>query len=782
MALLISVVGGFVLAAAAAGRRTEAAFPGFVAAHGFDAAVYASQPVRLDQLPGVASVIAEAGPYNGQPECDDCTRPIDPTNLTVLTGTSQTLRLVKLISGRWPDPSDPHQALASFTLQQDAGVRIGTVIHVPFYAPSQLSAVADATGAPPKPTGPTVSLRVVGIEASESEFPSGSTASYSLYATPAFARSVLPRIASGYLYLVTLRHGSADLPRFTARANALGVQGVQSQGELVSTVEQSIHPQTVGWWLLAALSAVVGLAVIGQALARQTIVEGGEYPTLTALGAERRQLVMVSMARNVAVGLAGAVGAVVLAAVLSPLTPVGEARIAETSGGIALDPWVLPIGAVGIVVVVFALGIWPAVRASRMGRPDDQPVVSSPSATVARLSSVGAPPSMVIGVRNALQRRSGATTVPVGSALLGTVLAVIALCGTAVFGASLSHLTATPSLYGDAFQLNFSVYPGQSDPGLLASLEHRPGVTGITRGLATEVSVNGSAVGTVAATALRGPLLFSTVSGKLPTGDGQIALGGATMRQVGAHVGSTVSVTVSTPSGGKRTVPFRVVSQVSLPGLGGLVSLANGALFTIHGYEAAVCPPGAGQEACRQSVEGTGEGGILAGVVSGPAGQQVIDHYLDSYRSVITLPVTPTSLVNFGEAVNFPLIFGGILAVFGAATLAHLLVVSVSRRRREIGLLKVLGFVNRQVVTAVGWQASTIALVGVVFGIPLGVVIGRATWKLFATQLGVVPVSVVPVWFVAALAAGVLVVANLLAIGPALAATRSKPGLLLRAP
>ena len=36
IALLISVVGGLVLAAAAAGRRTENAFPRFVAAHGFD--------------------------------------------------------------------------------------------------------------------------------------------------------------------------------------------------------------------------------------------------------------------------------------------------------------------------------------------------------------------------------------------------------------------------------------------------------------------------------------------------------------------------------------------------------------------------------------------------------------------------------------------------------------------------------------------------------------------------------------------------------------------------
>ncbi len=62
-----------------------------------------------------------------------------------------------------------------------------------------------------------------------------------------------------------------------------------------------------------------------------------------------------------------------------------------------------------------------------------------------------------------------------------------------------------------------------------------------------------------------------------------------------------------------------------------------------------------------------------------------MDRYMAEYPSISHQPVAPTSLVNFGEAVNFPLIFGVMLAVFGAATLAHLLVVSVSRRRGRSG-------------------------------------------------------------------------------------------------
>jgi hypothetical protein len=203
-------------------------------------------------------------------------------------------------------------------------------------------------------------------------------------------------------------------------------------------------------------------------------------------------------------------------------------------------------------------------------------------------------------------------------------------------------------------------------------------------------------------------------------------------------------------------------------------------LFTLPGYLAAVCPRGPGQAACETTTRMNGDGGILVSVVPGPRGQAAVDHLVAEYPSFVTLAGPPTSLVNFGEAVNFPLIFGGILAVFGAATLLHLLLVSVARRRREIGLLKVLGFVNHQVASTVAWQATTLALVGIVVGIPLGVAAGGAVWRAFATRLGVIAVSVVPVWLMVAVGVGVVVVANLLAVVPALAATRSKPGVLLR--
>jgi hypothetical protein len=772
---------GFVLAAAAAGRRTESAFPRFAAAYGFDSVAFGLKPVpEIARLPGVSSVTEMVNPAPGQPTCD-CTHPINVTDLTVNIAAASARPAWKLVAGHLPDPSAPDQVLASFTLQQ-SGVHIGSAIRVPFYAPPQLDAIMGATGRPPVPRGPTVVFRVVGIEASEDEFPSGSTPVYNLFATPAFARTVVPRTAVTYEYLVRLRNGPVGLPRLNAefsalrRARLVGYQNANTQAE---AVEASIHPQAIGWWILAVLATLVGLAVIGQALIRQSVSESQDYPTLAAVGAGPRQLAALGMARTLAVGLAGAAGAVLLATALSPLAPVGEARLAEAGTGVVFDTAVLGPGALAVVFAVLAAGLWPSWRAARTMRADNR--VSAPAswAVVTRLAAAGAPPSTLIGVRHALQRRSGGAAVPVGTALLGTALAVTALAGTAVFGASLTHLLGTPSLYGVPFQLNFSsATNGNQD--VLSALRQDKDIARISHGIVTESSINNVDGAGVAATPVRGPLLFSAVSGRLPAGADEIGLGRATMRQIGAHLHSVVRVTVSSPAGGKRTTPFRVVAQIAFPVISGAVELGHGILFTTAGYNRAACPPGPGYARCQQALQDTGNGGILASVVPGVRGQAAIAHYLDANQTVATLPVAPSSLINFGEAVNFPLIFGSMLALFGAATLAHLLVVSVSRRRREIGLLKVLGFVKHQVASTVAWQATTLALAGIAVGAPLGVAAGQVLWRAFATNLGVIPVAVVPSGLIAVLVAGIIIAANLIAAGPGLVATRSEPARLLR--
>lgn len=158
----------------------------------------------------------------------------------------------------------------------------------------------------------------------------------------------------------------------------------------------------------------------------------------------------------------------------------------------------------------------------------------------------------------------------------------------------------------------------------------------------------------------------------------------------------------------------------------------------------------------------------------------MIAHLNSAFQGYTQGPNPPTGLVNFGEAVNFPLIFGIMLAVFGAATLVHLLVVSVGRRRQEMGLLKALGFTKGQIRSTVFWQTATVTVIGIVIGVPVGVAIGRVVWRDFAINVGVVPAPIVKLLLLAALSAGVLAAAALLALAPAVVASRYQPSKLLR--
>jgi hypothetical protein len=781
LSVLVAVAGGFVLAAAVAGRRTDAAIPAFVARHGYDVVVYSAQPLpHPERLPQVASVTQVRAPYSGMPRCPSCHGAFDADDFLVNEVAPGDLpRMVSLLSGRMPDPSNPHEVLASFTLAQANGVRVGSVIRVPMYSPAQLA----GGGSNPRPVlEPT--LRVVGIAAAQTEFPSGASKHYDLYATPAFSAAANQQVALLSLAYLRFAHGAADLARLDARLRSPNVYGTADLDAAADAVQSSIRPQVVGWYVLAGLAALAALAVIGQAAARQAAAERADHPALSALGVRPRQFVLLGLLRALLIGAAGAAGAVVTAVLVSPLTPVGEARIAVTSpASMVFDPVVLPLGALAVLAAVAAVSVWPAVRHARLLHPRPPSAAEPLAAGVGRAAArAGLPAPALIGIRHALLRGRGGQ--PVATALLGTVMAVAALCATAVFGASLANLIATPALYGAPFQAYFASdgTPGSQaavDGPLLASLRKDPAIAQLTLGTFTEINVNGSHVRAIALTPLRGPALVSAVDGREPAGDRDIMLGVATMRASGAQTGQTVQVAVAGPTGVSHQATFRVTGRASLnAGAGGL---GNGAVITLRALLGLECPPGPGQAGCHRTASRGLPYTLLVRAAPGAAGSAALAQHIRQYPDLTYRPAKPTVLVNFGESVSFPLLFGIALSLFGAATMVHLLLVSVSRRRREAGLLKSLGFVRRQIGATVCWQASTVALVGIVIGAPAGIAAGRVVWRAFATSFGVVPAPVVQPLPLAALLAGVLVAANVLAAGPALLAARARPGELLRA-
>ena len=113
-----------------------------------------------------------------------------------------------------------------------------------------------------------------------------------------------------------------------------------------------------------------------------------------------------------------------------------------------------------------------------------------------------------------------------------------------------------------------------------------------------------------------------------------------------------------------------------------------------------------------------------------------------------------------------PALLAAALAAGAIFALGLTLAASVRRRRRDLALLKTLGFTQRQLAAAVAWQASYTAVIGIVIGVPAGIILGRWLWTLFARQIYAVPQPTVPVLAVALVALGALALANIVAALP----------------
>ena len=166
---------------------------------------------------------------------------------------------------------------------------------------------------------------------------------------------------------------------------------------------------------------------------------------------------------------------------------------------------------------------------------------------------------------------------------------------------------------------------------------------------------------------------------------------------------------------------------------------------------------------------------------------QSLNQVAAGLSSPATGPVSVLSVQRPGEIVNYrsmgatPALLGAALAAGAIAALALTLIASVRRRRRDLALLKTLGFTRRQLAAAVAWQSSVAVAIGTVIGVPLGITLGRFLWDLFANNINVVPAPSVPVPSIVLIAVGALVLANLVAAIPARIAANTPTALLLRA-
>ena len=97
------------------------------------------------------------------------------------------------------------------------------------------------------------------------------------------------------------------------------------------------------------------------------------------------------------------------------------------------------------------------------------------------------------------------------------------------------------------------------------------------------------------------------------------------------------------------------------------------------------------------------------------------------------------------------------------ASLTHVLLSTMRRRRADLAVLRAIGWRPRELVATMRWQVLVLCGTALLIGVPLGLVGGRIAWNFFTHELGVAPGIVWPIGFIAAAVVVLLVLAGVLA-------------------
>lgn len=765
LAALVGLLGGAALATAAGARRTASAFDRFVTwSHEGDASVlgFGAPPgalARVAALPQVAdsveaSIVAFQTHGSNEPYAFDTALIASPDERFV-DGTY--VRPI-MVEGRLPDLASADEVIVNESMVDRLGLHAGDSFGLDVFTAAQLERAGSGEPLGP-PEGPNISVSIAGVvrlpgdltETAAQGLVFGSGAFFERWA------SQLP-LEVGVLS-VRLRSPSLSAS-FTAAAVSI-VQGADVQQSDSRVASDATRVQAVG---LAAFSAIVGLAALvamGQSLSRVTVPADTDRAVYSAAGMTRRERALAMALPAVIAAAVGSLLAVVTAIAASSLFPRGLAQRAEPDPGVHADVLVLTLGG---LLTFLALGVW-VVVASRLRSAAHVPVSGRAplSSRIAELGGLGAAASA--GVRFALQRGRGARATPNASSVTAAVVGFTGVVGVVVFGASLGHLLATPALAGAPWDAEVGTVPAPLLGEIEAALD-TPAFSGIATIRSAQVVVAGVTIEGYGFDVHRGTGFVSVLDGREPEGPDEAAFGSRTLARLGLGIGDAVEV--GTSDRGPHRV--QIVGRVALPVLNTDIDrIADGVILTRPGIDA-VLGPGAdpsvslvlrfGDEArARRNLE----------AIAQPYGR-------DEFPS----PSEPRELANMRSIGGVLTGIGVLTGLLAVVSIAHLLSVSVRRRRGELAVLRALGFRPGQVRAAVGWQALTVAAIALALGIPAGTVAGRVAWTAVARQLGVLDTITLHGLVVALVSAGFVLAAGVLSIGPGRQAARRRPAEVLR--
>ena len=820
LVLLIGLLGGVAMGSIGAARRNQSAYPKFLSSSNpsnlffssfgtggpaGDNAGFTVTAAAIARLPHVKRVVSSgnllAAPLapNGAPELSGVNQ-IDAGGTVDREFFDQDRAAV--VKGRMANPVEANQFVATAAAARLLRIHIGQHVIFGDYSAAQTE-LPDFGTSRVAPIA-RVDATLVGIFVPDDQVVQDDVDAFQdeILFTPAFTRVA---DSTSLQFGIQLEHGDRDLPAVEQELAHLvppgSVYEFHQMSLIEARVERVVKPESIALGVFGGIAAVAALVVAGLTISRQLQAGEADLQVLRALGADPMIAVSEGLVGTLCAVGVGSLLAAAIAIGLSPIAPIGPVRPVYPGLGIAVD-WTVIAG--GTLVLFGALAAITAALSYRTAphrvarRSRLAGVRTSGVATAAAGAGLSAP--CVVGVRFALEPGAGRTSVPVRSVLAASTLAVVTVVATLTFGSGLRTLVSRPALYG--WNWSYLLYPGNQDIPQLAlkQLDHDPDIAAATGVSPAQVLLDGQEVPVLIEDPAAEPAP-PILSGHAVTGTDQIVLGGATLQQLHKHVGQSVVLTFGSPQNAPIYVPptrLLIVGTATLPAIGYPSSVADhtsmgtGALVSMGIESPALQKAQSNPDPLQNGPSmvlvrmqhGVGASAGLANlqrIVSATNMTLAADPEAGGDRIAALGVQRPAEIVNYRSMGSAPIILASGLAMGAIVALAMTLAATVRRRRRDLALLKALGFTRRQLRACVAWQATVAAALGAVIGVPVGIVLGRQLWILFAHSIYAVPEPTVPPLAVILVGFGALLLANLAAALPGRIAANTPPSLAMRA-
>ncbi|MBK5333460.1 MAG: FtsX-like permease family protein, partial [Ilumatobacteraceae bacterium] len=550
-------------------------------------------------------------------------------------------------------------------------------------------------------------------------------------------------------------------------------------------VRRSVEPVVLALRLLGLASLGAAIVLAGATAHRTIRGADAETKIWSQLGVARPQRMMAVAALTAVSVVAGLLGALAAGWLASGIGPVASVSVLDpqTSFGIpaAVLVAVLP-GALVVLLALLTLSAWRAtsIAAERASRDDTNWLADAAAKT-------GDVP-LALGVHAAVRGRNRSGS----GMLIGASIVAIAIgTGGLVYSTNLLGLVSHPPRYGWTYDVGATINAGfdGADPAQIETSLARPEVAG-WGAAATALTATIDGVKLPAIADLHGlvDLGLPTLRGALPRNDHEVALGSTSAKRIGVSVGDHVAVETDF---GERDAT--VTGIVVLPAIGAFLSdragLGTGILMSTPFFHAVVS---AAEEAAGVP---SGQfydtiGGFLAiDLHEGIDARQFINTLGDGVLSwdragrqpsVHVGPVRPAQIADIASIRTAPPLLAALIALTMIIGLVASLGRAIRTRRRELAVLRALGCRASQIYATLCWQALTVVAIGLVVGVPLGVIAGSALWRSFAGGLGIVAAPTLPSIGIGVVIGAAIVVTICAALPSGRRAAAERPAAALR--